>query len=468
MVTQIAVVTSPPPREADQDGDSELQAVPHELRQAGQRARARGPPRLFSDARLRGMQTVEGWLNEFGLGAQADIIVSLIATAGVLALSAVAYFIAKQIVLRLVRTWAKRSRTTWDDALVDARVFSRLSHLVPAMILHVSASWAYQAFPSIATTLRTAVFVYMALVGMTVIDALLNAFLVIYGSFHIASRIEIKPIVQVAKILVFFSGGVAIVAILLGKSPLVFFSGLGAFTAVLLLIFKDSILGLVAGIQLMTNEMVRVGDWIEMPKYGADGDVIDVSLTTVKVQNWDKTISTVPTYALVSDSFRNWRGMNESGGRRIKRAVRIDISSIKFCDAEMLARFKSIRFISEYLERKVEQIAEHNRDVKADEAQLINGRHLTNVGTFRAYLVAYLRNHPQVKQELTLLVRQLVPTEHGLPIELYVFSADQRWAEYEAIQADIFDHLLAVLPLFDLRAFQNPTGADLRSLQVGG
>ena len=413
------------------------------------------------------METVKSWLSDSGLGARADIVVALAASVVVLSLSALAYFIAKQIVLRLVRSWAKRSRTTWDDALVNAKVFSRLSHLVPALILHATAAWAFQDFPTVAGAVRTAVFVYMALVGMTLVDAALNAFLVIYGSFRVATRIEIKPIVQVVKLLVFFSGGVAIVALLLGKSPLVFFSGLGAFTAVLLLIFKDSILGLVAGIQLMTNDMVRVGDWIEMPKYGADGDVIDVSLTTVKVQNWDKTISTIPSYGLVSDSFRNWRGMDESGGRRIKRAVSIDVTSIKFCDAEMLERFKRIRFISEYIDRKVEEIAEHNRDVKADEAQLINGRHLTNIGTFRAYLVAYLRNHPQIKQDLTSLVRQLAPTEHGLPIELYVFSADQRWMHYEAIQADIFDHMLAVLPLFDLRAFQSPTGTDLRSLQLG-
>jgi miniconductance mechanosensitive channel len=411
------------------------------------------------------METVKNWLNEVGLGAQADLVVALTATVAALALSAVAYFVTKQIALRLVRAGARRSRTTWDDALVEAKVFSRLSHLVPAMILHTTAGWAYQDFPALETVVRTAAFVYMALVGMTVIDAVLNAFLTIYRSFRIASRIEIKPIVQVVKIVVYFSGGVAILAILLGKSPLVFFSGLGAFTAVLLLIFKDSILGLVAGIQLMTNEMVRVGDWIEMPKYGADGDVIDVSLTTVKVQNWDKTISTVPTYALVSDSFRNWRGMDDSGGRRIKRAVRIDIASIKFCDAEMLERFKKIRFISEYVESKLAEVAKHNQGVKADEVLLVNGRHLTNVGTFRAYLVAYLRNHAHIKQNMTSLVRQLPPTENGLPIELYVFSADQRWVQYEAIQADIFDHLLAVLPLFDLRVFQSPTGADLRSLQ---
>ena len=243
-----------------------------------------------------------------------------------------------------------------------------------------------------------------------------------------------------------------------------FFSGLGAFTAVLLLIFRDSILGLVAGIQLMSNQMVRIGDWIELPKHHADGDVIDVSLTTVKIRNRDKTISTVPTYALVSESFRNWRGMSESGGRRIKRAVHIDVTSIAFCDAAMLDRFKRIQFITEYVERKRAEVEQHNRESKVDTSVLINGRHLTNIGTFRAYLVAYLRNHRQIRQDTTSLVRQLPVTEHGLPIEIYVFSADQVWANYEAIQADIFDHVLAVLPLFDLRAFQNPTGADVRAL----
>jgi len=214
--------------------------------------------------------------------------------------------------------------------------------------------------------------------------------------------------------------------------------------------------------------MVRRGDWISMPKLNADGDVLEVSLTTVKVQNWDKTISTIPTYALISDSFKNWRGMDESGGRRIKRAVRIDMTSIKFCDQEMLDRFKRIRFIQDYVETKVAELAEFNREIDVDEGSLVNGRHMTNVGTFRAYLEAYLRNLPQINLKMTFLVRQLAPDENGLAIEIYVFSADQAWARYEAIQADIFDHILAVVPLFDLRVFQAPTGADLRAWGAGG
>jgi miniconductance mechanosensitive channel len=404
-------------------------------------------------------------LTRQGLGEWLSFVVAVAAgLVTILLLCLAAYSVTRRIILRLLRAAVRRSKTTWDDALVDTKVFSRLSHLVPAVILHALAPLVYRDFPQIASTLRTGAFVYMALVGMTVVDALLNAVLVIYGKFRIAARVQIKPIVQVLKIVVYFSVGVSVVAILLGSSPLAFFSGLGAFTAVLLLIFRDPILGLVAGIQLMSNQMVRVGDWIELPKHHADGDVIDVSLTTVKIQNWDKTISTVPTYTLVSESFRNWRGMSESGGRRIKRAVHIDVTSIAFCDEEMLERFQRIQFITEYIERKLAELERYNRDRKVDTSLLVNGRHLTNIGTFRAYLVAYLRNHPLIRQDMTSLVRQLPVTENGLPIEIYVFSADQVWANYEAIQADIFDHVLAVLPLFDLRAFQNPTGADLRAL----
>jgi miniconductance mechanosensitive channel len=231
-----------------------------------------------------------------------------------------------------------------------------------------------------------------------------------------------------------------------------------------MIIFRDAILGFVAGIQLTANRMVSRGDWIEMPKYQADGDVIEVSLTTVKVQNWDKTITTIPTYAMISESFKNWRGMSESKGRRIKRAVNIDIGSIKFCTAEMLERFRKIQFIAEYIERKKEELAKHNESVPTDNKSLANGRQLTNIGTFRSYVLAYLRNHPSLDQDMTFLVRQLPPSEHGLPIEIYVFSNDIEWVSYEAIQADIFDHILAVVSEFDLRVFQSPAGSDLREL----
>jgi miniconductance mechanosensitive channel len=229
-------------------------------------------------------------------------------------------------------------------------------------------------------------------------------------------------------------------------------------------VFKDPILGFAAGIQLSANKMVMIGDWVEMPKYDADGDVIEVGLTTVKVQNWDKTITMIPTYSLISESFKNWRGMQDSGGRRIKRSIHIDISSIRFCTGEMLERFAKIQYISDYIAEKKEEVAAHNQTHRVDTSILVNGRHLTNVGTFRAYVEAYLRHHPLINQEMTFLVRQLAPTEHGLPIEIYVFSRDKVWANYEAIQADIFDHLLAVVPEFDLQVFQNPTGSDFQGL----
>ena len=414
------------------------------------------------------MDTLMAWLIERGLPADnAQVVGTLVAMVGILLVSFLAYIVAKRILLRLVKAAARRTTTTWDDIFVEERLFSRLAHLVPALVIQLAAPSALAGFPGVAALVGTATSVYMALVGMTVFDSFLNAGERIYQTFAMSKRFSIRTIIQIIRVVVYFVIGVAVLAILLGKSPLVFFSGLGAFTAVLLLVFKDTILGFVAGLQLTANNMVRTGDWIEMPGHNADGTVLDVSLTTVKVQNWDKTVTTIPTYALVSQPFKNWRGMEESSGRRIKRAVHLDVTSIKFCDAEMLERFKKIQFIREHIARKLKEVEAHNREIEADEALLINGRHLTNVGTFRAYLEHYLRAHPDIHQEMTFLVRQLAPTEHGLPIEIYVFSSDKAWVSYEAIQADLFDHILAVLPLFDLRPFQAPTGSDLRALGQG-
>jgi miniconductance mechanosensitive channel len=248
----------------------------------------------------------------------------------------------------------------------------------------------------------------------------------------------------------------------MGKNPSVVFGSLGALTAVLMLVFKDSILGFAAGIHLTTNRMLSLGDWLEMPKYGADGDVIEIGLTTVKVQNFDKTITTLPTYTLISDAFRNWRGMTESAGRRIKRSILIDLQTIKFCDEAMLQRLASIQIIAPYLQQKQRELDDFNQQCQADAASPANGRRLTNVGTFRAYMLAYLRRHPFINQDMTLLVRQLEPTAQGLPLQLYVFSADKRWEAYESIQSDLFDHFLAAMSEFDLRPYQAPSGADIR------
>ena len=411
------------------------------------------------------MNALKLWLAGLGLGeAGAEALATLMVAALVALVGVLAHVIARRILLRLVRAAARRTKTSWDDTFVEVGLFSRLSHMVPALIFYLATPVVLAAYPPVAAVAMATASVYMALVGLTVFDALLNGGERIYQSFAISKRFEIRTIVQSIKVVVYLIGGVTVLAVLLGKSPVVFFSGLGAFTAVLLLIFKDTILGFVAGIQLATNNMVRKGDWVEMPGHNADGTVLDVSLTTVKVQNWDKTITTIPTYALVAEPFKNWRGMEDSEGRRIKRAVHLDVTSIKFCDEGMIERFKKIQSIRDYVERKLEEVAAHNREIDADESLLVNGRHLTNVGTFRAYLEHYLRGHPMVHPDMTFLVRQLAPTEHGLPIEIYVFSKDQTWASYEAIQADIFDHILAVLPLFELRPFQAPTGFDLRAL----
>jgi miniconductance mechanosensitive channel len=373
------------------------------------------------------------------------------------------HVIVRRILLNIITRFAERTNTDWDDVLIRRRVFHRLALFAPTILVFRLAPVVFQTSQA-AEFLRGAAQIFMLVVAMLVVDALLNSVNDIYQQFPVSRRIPILGYLQVVKILVTVAVIIVAVSIVINQSPLILLSGLGALTAVILLIFKDSILGLVAGIQLVANDMVRPGDWIEMPKYGADGDVIEITLNTVKVQNWDKTITTIPTYSLISDSFKNWRGMSESGGRRIKRAVYIDVSSVRFCTPEMVEKFSRIQVLKEYIERKRIEMGEYNKKHNIDESVLVNGRRMTNLGTFRAYLVEYLKRHPKIHQEMTFLVRHLQPTELGLPIEIYVFSNDQAWANYEGIQADIFDHIFATLPEFGLRPFQNPTGSDIASL----
>lgn len=410
------------------------------------------------------LELIENWLVEQSLGATTALVLArIIAYFFVISLSVLANFVAKRLILSVVESLISRSRTSWDDALVQRRVFSKLSHLVPALVLYTGMPLALEGYGLLISLHSSAALIYMILVAVLVVDSLLNAVHDIYGTYEISREVPIKSFLQVLKLVMYFVSGILILSIILDRTPLYFLSGLGALTAVLMLIFKDAILGFVAGIQLTANRMVAPGDWIEMPRYGADGDVVEMTLTTVKVQNWDKTITTVPTYVLISESFKNWRGMQESGGRRIKRAIHIDMNSIRFCTEEMIGRFSEIQYISKYVETKRAELAEHNRSAKVDDSSLANGRRMTNIGTFRAYVQAYLQNHPMVSQEMTLIIRQLAPGEHGLPIEIYVFCTDIRWARYEAIQADIFDHILAVLPEFDLRIFQTLSGRDFQA-----
>ena len=404
-------------------------------------------------------------LLELGLGEDFAATSARTGVSILVALAAlIAHRLARGPVLRTIDSLIRRTNTDWDDALIERRVLHRLAHLVPGLVIYRLAPLALVGHARLQEIADTGVQVYLVLTSMLVIDALMSTTVDIYRSTKTSREISIKGLIQFLKVILYFLCGVFVVSVLLGKSPFYLLSGLTALTAVLLLIFRDAILGLVAGIQLSVNRMVARGDWIEMPKYGADGDVLDVTLTTVKVQNWDKTITTIPTYSLISESFKNWRGMQDSGGRRIKRSVHIDISTVKFLDEQMIERFGKIQYITDHIERKKQELAEYNELNQVDLSHLANGRRMTNVGTFRAYVEAYLKNHPQISQEMTFLVRQLAPTPKGLPIEIYVFCKDKVWANYEAIQGDIFDHILAIIPVFDLQAFQEPAGKDFRGL----
>ena len=385
----------------------------------------------------------------------------------VVILAVIAFFIAKRVLLRIVSSLVKRTRTAWDDHLLDHRFFFWIAHLAPGIVIYLLTPMALEAAQRLIAVVQGSCQIYMIVVALLAVDSLLNAALDIYNSYSISREVHLKSFIQVAKILLYVVALVVILATVLGKSPAYLLGGMGVLASVLMLIFKDSILGLVAGIQLSANQMLSRGDWIEMPSHGADGDVIDIALTTVKVQNWDKTITSIPTYALISHSFKNWRGMSESGGRRIKRAVHIDMQTIKLCTPAMLERFSRITYIAEHIQKKQDEVVSWNRERQVEKGDRINARHLTNVGTFRAYVLAYLRHHPEITQDMTLLVRQLAPTKNGLPIEIYCFTSDTRWAIYEDIQADIFDHILAIAREFDLRVYQNPSGNDVQELSRG-
>ena len=372
----------------------------------------------------------------------------------------------KLVIIRAVVNLAKQTRNSWDDVVLRHRILHRLSQIAPGFVFYSLAIPLVTEWPQFAYLLRQAGLIYMLLVGAFVLDVALNLVVEVINSSPTAREFPVRSVVQVIKLVLFGLAAIAIFSVLLGKSPVLLFSGLGAMTAIIMLVFKDPILGFVAGIQLSANRMVARGDWIEMPKHGADGDVLEVGLTTVKIQNWDKTITTIPTYALITESFKNWRGMTESDGRRIKRALNIDTQSVRFCDSEMLTRFQKIQYVSGYVTDKLTEVTEWNAAHGIESSDPLNARRLTNIGTFRAYIVSYLRNHSMINDKMTFLVRQLDLTPQGLPIEIYVFSRDKEWNTYEDLQADIFDHLLAIAPEFDLRIYQSPSSADLRTFAV--
>jgi len=387
---------------------------------------------------------------------------------GLLALLAGAVIIdliTKGILVRTVRALARRSRVSWDDALVTHNVFGRLAQVVPALIVFVGVPFVPGLPDSGAQVLRNVATGYMVLMLTLALTAMLSAASTIYAASPVAKGRPLKGFVQLVQIVVWIVGGVLIVATVLDRSPLLLLSGFGAMTAILLLVFKDTILSLVASVQLTAQDMVRVGDWIEMPQFGADGDVIDVQLHTVKVQNWDKTITTIPTHRLITDSFKNWRGMSQSGARRIKRAIFIDVSSIRFQTQDEVDHFKRFALLKDYVKNKEQELVDYNAGLATEVDADVNRRRLTNVGTFRAYAYDYLKNHPRIDKNMTLIVRQLAPGPEGLPLEIYCFTNTTEWAAYEDIQSDIFDHLLAIVPEFGLRLYQKPAGSDLANLR---
>ena len=379
----------------------------------------------------------------------------------IILVSYVAYWITNKYVALLLQKIAKKSKTHLDDAIVESRLIKRLSYFIPLLLI---TNLAF-LFPEVEDWIQRIASLLMIFISIRAVEAFLNAANNYYETLPRSKERPIKGYIQIVTILVYIFGIIFMIGLLTGQSPWVLISGLGALTAVILLIFRDTILSFVSGMQITSYGLVHVGDWIEMPQYGADGDVVEIALHTVKVQNWDKTFTVIPTHKLTSDSFKNWRGMKEAGGRRIKRSIFFDQNSIKFCDDKLIEKFESIQLLSDYMKRKKEELAQYNSEHHLENYHQIHRRRLTNIGTFRAYAEAYLNSHPKINsQNLTHMVRQLAPGPNGLPMEIYCFTNDIVWQNYESIQADIFDHLLAVVPEFELSIFQNPSGKDFSSI----
>ncbi|MGJ8693064.1 MAG: mechanosensitive ion channel family protein [Thalassotalea sp.] len=406
------------------------------------------------------------WLSVLSIPEQFLPMAALITgLAIIIILAIISHYLAKHQMLFFAKQWASRTKNTFDDKLIDHKFFSRVASLVPSLVTiflvpHLliedsTLSHVILVFARVAICFQTA----------QCISALMNVFNNIYRDVAHDKYIPLNSSIQVIKLVIYIVATILAASFVIDRSPVYLLSGLGALTAVLLLIFQDTIKGLVASIQISANRMVAPGDWVELPNYGADGDVIEIGLNTVKIRNFDKTITTVPTYALISGSFKNWRDMFHSGGRRIKRSILIDVSSISFYQQEDIEQLSSVVLIKDYITAKKLEITQWCQDKGIADHDAVNARQLTNIGTFRAYIEAYLQSHENVHQEMTCMVRQLPATATGLPLELYFFSNDQNWINYEKIQADIFDHIFAMAPIFKLRTFQHPTGSDWRGSQ---
>ncbi len=413
-------------------------------------------------------QFIEHWLiNNLGVDqGMTQPIKMVILLVAMVIIAVVFWWIAQFFINRFVKSIVHRTAAEWDDVLLDQGVFRKMGHIIPVIIISTLLPVVFTDYPrwnSVISTLTTAM---TALIIIRVIIAFISAANIFLSH---SARYQDKPIssfTQLAKILVWSFGLIIVLAIVIQRNPIAILGAMGAVSAVILLIFKDTILGFIASIQLAINDMVRLGDWVSVPKFGADGDVVEINLTTIKVRNWDYTTSTVPTYSFVSDSFKNWRGMQESGGRRIMRSINFKISSIKFCDDEMLARFSKISLAQPHIKKRSAEIEEYNAAKNIDKAaSIVNGRRMTNIGVFRAYILNYISNNPKINTDMTCMVRQQDPSELGVPLQVYCFSRIKSWVEYESIQSDIFDHILATVPHFDLEVFENPASSDLQNLK---
>ena len=384
------------------------------------------------------------WLQQLGVAEGSLLTVQrIVVIAAILLIAYVLDMICRKVVMPGVRKVTAKTQITWDDYLLNDDVLNNVCHLIPPVVVYVLIPFAFAHEPALLEFILKICWIYITVVGMKLVCAFLTSLYTISCEHEKLKNHSMKGFYQMIKLIVICIGSIIIISTLIDKDPIAILTGLGAGTAILMLVFQDTIKGLVAGVQLTANDMLRPGDWITMPKYGADGDVIEVTLTTVKVRNWDKTITTVPPYALVNDSFQNWRGMFDMGGRRVKRSINIDMNTVRFCTEEELAEFKQQPWMEGFEDTGKEEV---------------------NLYIFRHYVMYYLKHHPKVHQELIMTVRQLQPTAQGMPIELYFFSANTAWVKYEALQAEVFDHVLATLHRFDLKVFQSPTGLDLQKL----
>ncbi|WP_076414130.1 mechanosensitive ion channel family protein [Shewanella sp. UCD-KL12] len=410
---------------------------------------------------------ISNWLSTWGINTTpSDGVSTSVMVFASIVIAMLVYLFVKRGVVRAMNIVIQRSKVSWDDIFMGHKVLEKFAIIVPTLVLSILIPLALTEHALLSSMTQRLLSVTILVLLIRAVYSALDAANEIADVNLVSRRLPIKSFVQLFKLFLFFVAIIVSISIIANQSPVYFLSGLGVMTGLVMLVFRDTILGFVAGIQLAANRMVSPGDWIQMDKYGADGSVEEVSLTTVKVRNWDQTITMIPAYALVSDAFKNWRGMSESGGRRIKRSVLIDIHSIRFLTEEERQRLSKVNCLKEYMTRKSEELNDFN--LKTPDADMpVNSRHLTNIGTFRAYLKEFVSNHDKVHKDMTLLVRQLASTKEGVPIEIYIFTNDTRWAIYEDIQGDIFDHVFAILPEFGLRAFQGPTGSDIRSLREG-